>query len=232
MFFTIINEFRELPTNAHSAAFLVTDYWDDLFSFRTMFSLCLFDESGALHLIGSVKIGQHDLRESPAPSAGIELPSNTRYPNLPQTFDAIDDRFFSLGQDENYYETLNGLSEYLRVRVLQGLRDCAFNLEIFETEWMQPVMQRSLLRTVSTANVTGRLHRLSMGDSTLTEFRFGYVFPEIGDGIAPPPCSSKLRQTRNRQQTSMFSSEGTALVRHVACAASQKRFLAVNVEMT
>lgn len=186
MFFTIVEQIREIPAGARSAAFLITDYWDDWFSFRTMFSLWLFDEEGARHHIGSVKIGQHGLRASPTVPAGTEMPPDSRYPNLARTFEAVDERFFSLGQDENYYETLNGLSENLRNRVFLGLRDCAFNLEIFEAEQTQDVMHRSLLRSVSAANVRGRLHRLSMGDATLTEYRFDYEFPEIGDGIQTP----------------------------------------------
>ncbi|WP_416795961.1 AAA family ATPase [Ciceribacter azotifigens] len=186
MFFTIVEEFHEIPAGVRSAAFLVTDYWDDWFSFRTMFSLWLFDEEGKRHQVGSVKIGQHGLRSSQGIPAGTEMPPDTRYPNLPQTFDAVDDRFFSLGQDENYYETLNGLSENLRIRVLLGLRDCAFDLRIFEAERTQQVMVRSLLRSVSAANVRGRLHRLSTGDATLTKFKFAYEFPAIGDGVETP----------------------------------------------
>lgn len=163
MFFTIVDDLREVPAGARSAAFLVTDYWDDWFSFRTMFGLWLFDEEGVRHRVGSVKIGQHGLRPSRGVQSGTDMPPDTRYPNLPRTFDDVDDRFFSLGQDENYYETLNDLSENLRNRVLLGLRDCAFNLDIFEAELTQEVMQSSLLRSVSAANVKGRLHRLSRG---------------------------------------------------------------------
>lgn len=186
MFFTIVEGFLEMPAGVRSAAFLVADNWDDWFSFRTMFSLWLFDEEGARHHVGSVKIGQHGLQPSRAVPAGVEMPPNTRYPNLPQTFDAVDERFFSLGQDENYYETLNDLSEDLRNRVLLGLRDCAFNLDIFEAERTQMVMYQSLLRSINATNVRGRLHRLSMGDATLTEFKFDYEFPAIGDGSETP----------------------------------------------
>ncbi|OPF90197.1 AAA family ATPase [Rhodopseudomonas palustris] len=186
MFFTIVDDLREVPAGARSAAFLVTDYWDDWFSFRTMFGLWLFDEEGVRHRVGSVKIGQHGLRPSRGVQSGTDMPPDTRYPNLPRTFDDVDDRFFSLGQDENYYETLNDLSENLRNRVLLGLRDCAFNLDIFEAELTQEVMQSSLLRSVSAANVKGRLHRLSRGDATLTEFKFDYEFPAIDDGIDTP----------------------------------------------
>ncbi|MGV1802599.1 AAA family ATPase [Agrobacterium vitis] len=185
MFFTVVEEFREIPAGVHSAAFLVTDDWDDWFSFRTTFNLWLFDEEGARHQVGSVKIGQHGLQAHKRVPPE-EMPPNSRYPNLPKTFEELDDRFFSLGQDENYYETLNARSEKLRNRILLGLRDCAYNLEIFEAERSQEVMNQSLIRSVSTASVTGRLHRLSMGDATLTKFKFYYEFPGVEEDMSPP----------------------------------------------
>ena len=186
MFFTIVDGFRDLPVGVRSVAFLVIDNWDDWFSFRTMFTLWVFDEKGARHNVGSVKIGQRGLRASGGVAAGESMPPDTRFPNLARTFDAVDDRFFSLGQDENYYETLHDLSETLRNRVLLGLRDCAFNLEIFEAERFHDVMGRSLLRSVSEQSVRGRLHRLSRGNATLTKFKFAYEFPPISDDIEAP----------------------------------------------
>ncbi len=186
MFFTVVNEFREIPAGVRNAGFLLVDHWDDWFSFRTMFGLWLFDDQGARHRVGSVKIGQRGLLPSRGVGGGAALPPNTRFPNLDQTFDTLDERFFSLGQDENYYETLNGLSDNLRNRVLLGLRDCAFDLTIFEFDRAQQVMQVSLLRSISEENVRGRLHRLSRGDATLTQFQFDYEFPQIGDGTGIP----------------------------------------------
>jgi hypothetical protein len=94
VFFTIVDQFREIPAGVQNAGFLVIDYWDDWFSFRTMFSLWLFDEQGARHQAGSVKIGQHGLLPSRGAAAGAALPADTRFPNLAQTFDALDERFF------------------------------------------------------------------------------------------------------------------------------------------
>lgn len=185
MFFTVVEDLRE-AVQGRNVAILVRDYWDDWFSFRTMFTLWVFDEMGTRHRVGSVKIGQHGLRPAPAAAAGTPVPPNTRFPNLRETFNRLPEEFFSLGQDENYYETLNGFSLALRERVLAGLRDCAFNLEIFEAERNQSVMQTSLLRSVREQNVRGRLHRLSMGDAALTEFNFAYRFPFVGDGIDIP----------------------------------------------
>jgi len=183
MFFTVVNRGVEVPPGSRDLAFLIVDHWDDWFSYQTMYTLWLFDEAGARHTIGSVKIGQRGLLPS---GANVPPGPGVRTPDLSTTFDALDDRFFSLGQDENYYETLNGLSEALRQRVLAGLRDIAYDLAIFETVRTEDVTLRSLLRAVSETNVRGRLHRLSMGDATLTEFKFNYVFPAPGGDLEPP----------------------------------------------
>ncbi|MFE9466677.1 hypothetical protein ACFYNW_23935 [Streptomyces virginiae] len=42
---------------------------------------------------------------------------------LPPRFTALDDTFFSLGQDDTYYERLRQLGDSIRVSVLAGLRD-------------------------------------------------------------------------------------------------------------
>ena len=157
MFFTVINAWNEVPPNSRGVAFLLVDNWDDWFSYRTMFTLWVFDEQGARHQVGLVKIGQFGLIPS---GAGVQPSPGVRTPDLPRTFDALDERFFSLGQDENYYETMNGLSAAQRERVLVGLRDCAYDLAIFTAARTQNVMGQSLLRSVDANNVRGRLHRL------------------------------------------------------------------------
>ncbi|HEY0223545.1 MAG TPA: ATP-binding protein, partial [Pseudolabrys sp.] len=160
MFFTVISAWSEVPPNARDAAFLLVDNWDDWFSYRTMFTLWVFAEQGGQHRVGSVKIGQKGLLSS---RANVPQTPGTRSPNLPKTFDLLNEDFFSLGQDENYYETLNSLSEVQRERIIKGLRDCAFDLAIFDAAQAEDVMTVSLLRSVDASNVRGRLHRLSIG---------------------------------------------------------------------
>src|ERR1700684_4018838 len=128
MFFTVIDSSNEVLPSPRDAAFLLVDHWDDWFSYRTMFTLWIFDEQGSRHQVGSVKIGQRGLRPL---RASLEPSPGARTPQLEKTFDALDERFFSLGQDENYYETLNSLSATQRQRVLVGLRDCAYDVAIF-----------------------------------------------------------------------------------------------------
>jgi AAA domain, putative AbiEii toxin, Type IV TA system len=121
-----------------------------------------------LHRIGSVKIGSVGLR------AANKTSENHRSPSLPTQFDNLSENFFSLGQGESYYESLNELSEKLKHKIFEGLRDCAANLEIFRAQLEEDVMRESLLRDVRQSNVTGRLNRLTKGDAKLTEFAFTY----------------------------------------------------------
>ncbi len=164
-----------MPSESKGRAFLYVDNWDDWGKFRTQFSLHVADERGDVHHIGSVKIGQKGLKP-----AGRRSPDH-RAPALPEQFDWLSDSFFSLGQGESYYEALNELSEDLRARILSGLRDCAADLRIFESQRDEEVMRESLLRDVSETAVTGRLNRLTRGDAKLSKFAFTYRLPAHDD---------------------------------------------------
>ena len=163
-----------MPSGAVSKAFLYRDNWDDWGKYCTMFSLHIADENGEIQYIGSVKIGQQGLGPSPSVIEGH------RAPVLPDCFEALSDNYFSLGQGEDYYESLNKLSDELCLRVLNGLRDSAANLDIFHVNRSEEVMRESLLRSVNESSVLGRLNRLTRGDAKLTKFSFTYQVPETG----------------------------------------------------
>lgn len=169
-----------MPSGSKNQAFLFVDNWDDWGKYRTQFSLHVADENGEAHHIGSVKIGQKGLMPSARVSQGHRAPA------LDETFNVLDESYFSLGQSESYYESLNELSDALRMRVLKGLRDCAADLGIFEGYRTEEVMRESLLRDVVESTVAGRLNRLSRGDAKLTRFAFTYCFPARG---RRPPAS-------------------------------------------
>lgn len=179
-----------MPSGVKSKAFLYTDNWDDWGKYRTMFSLHVADEDGQVHQIGSVKIGQRGLQ----PAGRVS--ENHRAPSLPEHFDQLDDRYFSLGQGEDYYESLNELSEDLRSRVFKGLRDCAADLDIFRSYHDEDVMHESLLRDIRESNVTGRLNRLTRGDAKLTKFAFTYRLPPAGRA---PPATMSFEVTPDAQ---------------------------------
>lgn len=112
---------------------------------------------------------------------------------MPEHFEVLDKRHFSLGQSENYYETLNELDEDLRTRILTGLRDCAFNLNLFEAYSTENVMSESLLRDIQSSNIKNRYHRLANGDAVLTRFEFSYTLPSTGGENPPPTLQFKVR---------------------------------------
>lgn len=187
--FSIVSNLPALSAAKRSHAYLVNDRWDDWGKFATMFAAHLIDEVGERHELGSVKIGHAGLRSGPAGTTA----ANTRRPALPQTFDSLDHNYFSLGQTETYYEALSGVSPDLRIKYLRGLRDCAYDLEIFKQNLMEEVMVESLLRDVSEINVSKRFHRLAHGDATLTKFQFQYDFPDVPEVGQVPTLAFAVR---------------------------------------
>lgn len=182
--FTVVDR---LPGNANRVrrhVYLEVDRWDDWGKFRTMFTMYVVDEEGTTHEPGSVKIGEVGLQ---ARGGAASLEPGFRAPTLPRSFEALDERHFSVGQSENYYETLNVLDPDFKDEILAGLRDCAFNLQIFGANLDEEVMSESLLRSVPQRNVRNRFHRLAHGNALLTRFEFEYVLPDARiEGMLPP----------------------------------------------
>jgi predicted ATPase len=139
------------------------DNWDDWFKYSTLYSLVIFDEDGERHGVGGVKIGQFGMGEG------------QRRADLPERFDELDERFFSLGQDDSYYDGLNRLGAATRDRVLRALRDVALDSDLFERALGEKVTGTSLLRSVDRSTVTGQFHRMALGGVRLTSYEFSYT---------------------------------------------------------
>ena len=181
MFFTIVDG-RFPAETPPETAYLITDNWDDWFSYKTQFNLVVVDEQGQRHQPGAVKIGQRGMQGSQHIVNGVP---GQRSPNLLPTFNALGQEYFSLGQDETYYETLNRLSDPLKRRILEGLQDVAHNLPLFAQVEHEDVLRRSLLRHVEASIVRGRFNRLTQGNARLSEFHFTYTLPGRGEEVPP-----------------------------------------------
>lgn len=164
-FFSVITVGQTPPKFDGESAYLLVDNWDDWFSFSTMFTLNVMDADGVIHRIGSVKIGQVGMRP------------DQRRPDLEPTFDMLGEEFFSVGQDDTYYELLNKLGVSLRDRVLTGLRDMAFDPQRLETALKEKVTGLSLLRSVTRATVQGQYARIAQGGARLSRYEFSYSGP-------------------------------------------------------
>lgn len=161
------------PAQARDCAYLLTDNWDDWFKFSTLYTLVIYDEDGQRHNIGGVKIGQFAMAE------------DQRRASISDDFDELDDRFFSLGQDDTYYDALNAIGSDIRDHVLGSLRDVANDLVLFERALAEKVTGTSLLRSVDRSTVTGQFHRMAQGGARLTKYEFSYTARRRSRRIEP-----------------------------------------------
>jgi len=174
MFFAVLPHGTRPPVGRIDTAVLITDNWDDWFKFSTMYVLYYYDADGERHRIGEVKIGQ------------FGLTSDQRRAAIPNSFDALGENFFSLGQDDTYYENLNDLGANVSQKILSGLRDVALDEELFEQALEEEVMGVSLLRSVTRSSVRGQFRRLASGGARLTSYAFSYAPPRHRNAKTEP----------------------------------------------
>ncbi|MFM8442456.1 MAG: AAA family ATPase [Methylococcus sp.] len=175
MIFKVLPYKSRLPSGAKDVVFLLTDGWDDWFKFATMYNVIYFDGEGEQHRIGEVKIGQFNMAD------------DQRSPNIPEEFEQLSDEFFSLGQDDSYYQTLKDLGEEVLDMVLIALRDVAKDAELYERALKEKVTGISLLRSVSDTSVRGQFRRIANGGARLTPYSFSYTPPDTMRRWTPPP---------------------------------------------
>lgn len=196
MFFTLVQQRAEIAVGVAPHGYLIHNTgWNDWFKYQTSFVLVVVDATGLKHELGTVKIGQAGLLPGDAGAPG------TRIPQVPTTFEVLPEAYFSIGQGETYYETLNTLPADLRYAVLLGLRDCAYDLGRFDAMANEYVMRESLLRSVDAGTVRRRLHRLAHGNAELTPFSFEFTtqnsiavgLPVDGSAAIAVPIGMTLR---------------------------------------
>lgn len=172
--FTVIPVDGKSPKTAKFHAYLLDDRWDDWAQYRTQFYLVVFDEEGEEHSLGHVKIGQFGLKPG---THSEEKKGFVRAADVPPEFEALSGAFFSLGQDQEYYEALYKLSPYLRQSILRGLCDVVSAPDLWKRSQNEQVMERSLLRSVTRKTVEGQFLRLLKGSARLTPYSFSYAYP-------------------------------------------------------
>ena len=171
-FFVSSNSFHRKIDIDLPQAILSPQTWDDWFQYSTVYSVILYDLDGTRHHLGSVKIGQVDMSD--------------RRPNLPEEFQALDDTFFTLGQDVSYYENIKELGDELRENIHRSLNDVAFDQKNYDIALEENVTRTSLLRFISPVSVTGQFRRLAEGTAVLSEYDFTYAsYPnKVGNTIS------------------------------------------------
>lgn len=147
-----------------STCFLIADSWDDWFKFNTLYRLVIFTENSERYDAGEVKIGLKDFKFGRPP--------------IDNTFEVLGEQYFSLGQNENYYEVIYSLSIRDKEEILIGLRDCAYDLNRLNKNKDEDIMKTSLLRFVTIDTVKNKFNKIINGNANLTGFNFNYKYPQ------------------------------------------------------
>ena len=156
---------------------LVRDNWNDWFVWVTQFRAIHVNRDGSRADIGFLKIAQAGMTASNAVTSAV----------LPSTFSSLGPPWFSIGQNENYYEALTEVGDEFRDWYLEALQDIARDLALLDAYSDEPVLGRSLLRDIDVGRVRNRFHRLATGDPALSDFAFRFKFPPDPRIAEEPP---------------------------------------------
>lgn len=165
MRFLVIPNGSRTPDEGRDVGYLWTDNWDDWFEFSTLYVLTYFDAEGVKHDVGGVKIGQFDMAKE------------QRRPNLPARFERLANRFFSLGQDADYYEAIGKLDPETGNALLAALRDIVADEALYVRARDEKVTGTSLMRFVNERTIVGQFRRIVAGGARLTNYAFQYRGP-------------------------------------------------------
>ncbi|WP_282361076.1 AAA family ATPase [Pseudomonas sp. PS01300] len=163
MDFYVIDRDERFPSSAKSCAYLMYDRWND-FNFVTMFHVIIYDDKGAKHDMGNVKIG----------FKGQDKDTSTMS-RLEKSFTHLGNDFFSLGTNVEYYSIIaNEVPDVLKSAYLKSLRDLAADPDLLESIRDEEVFSVSLLRGVSLSSVKQQFARILQGGAVRTNYSFLY----------------------------------------------------------
>lgn len=163
--------------SAGNEVLLVRDNWNDWFTWVTQFYVVVVTQDLRRIDLGHVKIAR----------AGMTAQSAVTVALLPSFFNDLEAPWFSIGQNENYYEQLNELGVEYRDWYLHAIRDMAFRPALLDQYAEEEVLHRSLLRDIDLGRVRSRFNRLAGGDAALTNYAFRFTFPQAVGTANPPP---------------------------------------------
>lgn len=162
--------------------YLHYDNWDD-YSYKTSFNARYIDKRGNEHSLGSVKIGM------------VKMEKGKVFDHIPKNFTSLPEQYFSLGQEERYYENIAQLGEEKRWQILVALRDVSYNLELFQEHEKENVMQISLMRSITPFTVRLQFNRMAHGGARLTDYNFTYSPPKSATDQAAGGCEISFSVT-------------------------------------
>ncbi|MCL1463681.1 AAA family ATPase [Argonema galeatum] len=136
--------------------------WDD-YTYKTSFTLTIFDEQGNKHTIGNIKIGF------------IGQNGGWTQEQIPEQFEVLSENFYSLGQDADYYRNIvENLSQEMAVNVLTSLRDVVHDPNCLQAAENERAFSASLLRSVNRTSIENQFRRILRHEAPLTKYNFFY----------------------------------------------------------
>jgi predicted ATPase len=169
MNFVVLDRDEYKPPTSINTAYLNVDYWND-YSFITMFYLTVFDKKGTEHEIGSVKIAFKG-----------QTTDEATYKKLGKSFSVLNEQYFSLGNNVQYYKNLNNLDQELKRNILTALEDIVYKPEKIKDIEDEEVLNISLFRGITLSDVRGQFSRVLDGLAELSNFDFNFVRQNSND---------------------------------------------------
>ena len=149
-----------IPETSRLSVYLTLDNWND-YRYRTFYHITLFDENGTKYDLGYIKIANF----GQTTEVRIELPAE---------FERLDARYFSLGQNSEYYSAIQGLTPQLKELFLTSIRDIIVDKQLQLRALEEDVTRTSLLRDTSIVTIQGQYKRILDGGAILTPYNFKY----------------------------------------------------------
>ncbi|WP_434050459.1 AAA family ATPase [Marinobacter salarius] len=160
--FRVIPREVRIPSSGKLVGYLKIDRWND-FDYQTMFQLSIFDEIGNFQKIGNIKIG--------FVGQSVSTPTHS---TLEKEFERLSDKYFSIGDDVDYYSNLSKLSTDTKAKVLESLNDVVGRESALKQAADEDVFRTSLLRDTSLSIIKGQYFRVLYGKPALTDFEFSF----------------------------------------------------------
>lgn len=158
----------EAVQTTKDTVYLRRDNWDD-FHFKTTFNVSYGRANGNTTPIGQIKIG----------IVGME--GGMIFDIIPKQFEQLDDKYFSLGQDETVYANICELGDDKRREFLTALKDIAYDLKHYESVKKEQALITSLMRSISDFSVREQFNRIAHGGARLTKYKFSYTIADTTD---------------------------------------------------
>lgn len=136
--------------------------------YHTYYYIIYIDNYRHIHNIGHTKIGLYSNKN---------YDENYQSKNQHIAYYELDNNmYFSLGQDESYYENLIKLGDPLYKEILVELNDVVYNNKLYNLAKDFKVFKKSLALHLSHNTITQQFRNILI-NTKITQFEFNYAFP-------------------------------------------------------